>query len=155
MDQSKLNESISKLTEIVSENRDAANALQLLVADYYLTKTQVIDLNKKINALGRGGSLSNVLNDTASKIQTSLSGLEGISNKEKEILNNLSEAQANFSIAKSKITEAVRIHEDLSDNLHGFKKNVKNVIGGTIKSFLGPAAEFGPVKEIANELFQS
>lgn len=153
MDQSKFDEAVKQLTETVGTNKSAADALQLLVADYYLTKSLVVDLNNTISALGQEGPLSEVLEMTEGRRRSTLEELEGLSGEEKLILVNLSEAQQDMQIANNKMLEVVKEYKNLSANIEQLGQNVKAVLGGAIKSFLGPAAELGPVKKIADELF--
>jgi len=153
MDQGKFDEGIKQLTEIVSGNKSAADALQLLVADYYLTKAQVVDLNNTIKALGQEASLAEVLEQTEQRRISTLEELEGLSDEEKQILQNLSEAQQDMQVANAKMIEVVEEYKNLSANIDQLGQNVKSVLGGAIKSFLGPAAELGPVKDIADKLF--
>jgi len=56
-------------------------------------------------------------------------------------------------IARQKMLEAVANYAELSTNMVQLSRNVEVIVGGAIRSFLGPAAELGPVKEIADRLF--
>ncbi|MCP4610343.1 MAG: hypothetical protein GY845_16655 [Planctomycetes bacterium] len=153
MEQSKFDEAVQQLTETISDNKSAADALQLLVADYYLTKTRVVNLNKTITALGQEGQLAEVLEKTEERRISTLEELEGLSVETKEILQNLGEAQQDMQVANEKMQEVVEEYDKLSGNIDQLGQNVKTVLAGAIKSFLGPAAEFGPVKNIADKLF--
>lgn len=153
MNRNKLNEAIDKLTNLISEDKEASNALQLLIADYYITKAQVIDLNNTIDAAQLIAPLSNVLTQTQRKKTEVLNALEDISHNDKQILQNLSEAQSDIAIAQIKIHELVEKYREVSDNADLLIGNVKNVVGGSIKTILGPAAEIGPISDIADQLF--
>lgn len=153
MNQEKLNQAIDALTQSVAENRPAADALQLLLADYYLAQTQIVDLNKRITALGSAAPLAQVLAETETKRAEAIRNLGDLSADGKQVLQDLSAAQQSAQVALQRIGIVTDEYLKLNANAKALVDNSKKLLGGAVKSFLGPYAQIGPVKDIADKLF--
>lgn len=153
MNQDLLNQAIDALMQAVANNKPAADALQLLVADYYLAQAQIVDLNKTIGALGTAAPLAEVLGATEAKRKEAIQKLSDLSNDGKKILQDLSDAQQSIKVAVQKMDGVIKQYVELNTNAQTLADNSKKLLGGALKSFLGPYAEIGPVKDLANKLF--
>lgn len=153
MNEQNFDAAVNALTESVAESKSASDALQLLLADYYLSKAQIEDLSKKLTAVTSDRTLADVLERTrARRIQT-ITRLSDISNKDSQVLQRLAEAQEDIDVAKLKLDEYLEEYMKLENNVHQLKANVKGAAGGLIKSLLGPAAQVPPLSGMADKVF--
>ena len=153
MNQDKFKAAVEALTEAVSANSQASDLLQLLLADYYDTKTECEDQLRTIAGLRNAPRLADILAEIAPRRTAAIEELTAVTDEEKTALKNLAAAQADITIARQKIAEYIKVYDELRGNTDALKKNVKSMAGGLLKSLLGPAAELGPVKGLADKLF--
>jgi hypothetical protein len=92
--------------------------------------------------------LADILGQIAPLKQAALEQFAHATTEDKRALANLVSAQQNLGVARQKLDEYLRDYEEFRANSVALKANLRNQAGGLVRTFLGPAAQVGPIASL-------